>query len=417
MKTDDLAPLRLSDIQYDLPDERIARFPLPQRDQAKLLTYKQGQIDHRQFTDLPDLLPPGSFLVFNNTKVIPARLHFRRETGAAIELFLLNPVATGFAVQSATELRPLADAMLDRGQSVWQCMIGNRKRWKPTEVLHTQIGPVMLTANGYDPNTATVRLSWTPADLSFAEVLQQAGRIPLPPYLNRDATDADRATYQTTYADPAGAVAAPTAGLHFTPAVLNALAERGFGKDFLTLHVGAGTFQPIKTDDVRQHTMHSEQVVYSQQNVRQLLENRDQLIPVGTTSMRALESLYWMGVQLLLNRPQPFVLDQHVAYAIPEPEQPPVADALQAVLDYLETRNLPQVVAQTGIYITPGYRLKLCKGLITNFHQPGSTLILLVSALIGSDWRRVYEAALANDYRFLSYGDSSLLLPLTNVTL
>ncbi|MGF7217082.1 S-adenosylmethionine:tRNA ribosyltransferase-isomerase [Spirosoma lacussanchae] len=399
-------PLSLSQFQYDLPDDRIARFPLAQRDESKLLVYRSGQIDHATFRNLPDWLPANSFLVFNNTKVIPARLHFTRQTGAVIELFLLNPFPDG---------QPITTAMEATGSAVWQGMIGNRKRWKPDEALEIDIptpsGPVRLTATWHDVEQSAVQLSWQPTELTFAQLIQYAGDIPLPPYLKRDSTEADRITYQTIYSEKEGAVAAPTAGLHFTPAVFDAMARRGIEHDYLTLHVGAGTFQPIKVADVRQHHMHTEQVVYTRTIVQKVLAHRDHLIPVGTTSMRSLESLYWMGVQLLRNEPDPFRLDQQYAYSLPVADHPPVAEALEAVLDYTIRTNQESLVAHTGIYITPGYEMKLCKGIITNFHQPGSTLILLISALIGDNWRSIYTEALANEYRFLSYGDSSLLLP------
>lgn len=402
--------LLLSDFQYELPDDRIARFPLTPRDSSKLLVYRSGQISHATFRELPDLLPDESFLVFNNTKVIPARLHFTRTTGAVIELFLLNP----FADQPG-DFQPISLAIETTGLAVWVCMVGNRKRWKLNETLEAHLltpsGTITLTAAWHDPAQSAVRLSWQPGHLTFAEVIQHAGQIPLPPYLKRDATDADRDTYQTVYSEKEGAVAAPTAGLHFTPNVFKNLAERGIKHEYLTLHVGAGTFQPIKTDDVRQHQMHTEQVVYTATNVRHLLANLERLIAVGTTSMRALESLYWMGVRLLRQESNPFLLDQDYAYQLPISQQPTAHEALTAVLTYLTQMNQESVVAHTGIYITPGYVMKLCRGIITNFHQPGSTLILLIAALIGDDWRRVYKDALHNDYRFLSYGDSSLLLP------
>ncbi|MBC3786611.1 S-adenosylmethionine:tRNA ribosyltransferase-isomerase [Spirosoma utsteinense] len=408
--------LRLSQFQYDLPDERIARFPLPQRDASKLLVYQSGRIVHARFTDLPGFLPDRSFLVFNNTKVIPARLHFTKPTGAVIELFLLNPVS-GEASPSGEPVasQPISLAMEATGSVIWQGMIGNRKRWKPTEslslTLSTPKGTVMLRASWHDIEQSTVQLTWTPADLTFAEVIRYAGEIPLPPYLKRATTETDRETYQTVYSKQEGAVAAPTAGLHFTPAVFDKLKEKAINSDYLTLHVGAGTFQPIKAEDVREHHMHTEQVIYTRQNLNNLLLNLDTLIAVGTTSMRALESLYWMGVKLLRNELNPFQLDQHFAYQIPTDQQPPAETAIRAVLQYLISTNQESVVAHTGIYITPGYVVKLCKGIITNFHQPGSTLILLIAALIGDDWRTIYKEALANDYRFLSYGDSSLLLP------
>ncbi|GAB2584552.1 S-adenosylmethionine:tRNA ribosyltransferase-isomerase [Spirosoma areae] len=395
--------LVLSQFHYDLPDDRIARFPLAQRDASKLLVYQNSQIRHEQFTRLADLLPSNSFLVFNNTKVIPARLHFTKPTGAVIELFLLSPYPPE---------QPISLAMEATGSAVWQGMIGNRKRWKPNETLETTLaGTITLIATWFDYEQSAVHLSWQPADLTFAQLIQHAGEIPLPPYLKRDATAADRETYQTVYSKQEGAVAAPTAGLHFTPAMLDSLARRGVKQEYLTLHVGAGTFQPIKTDDVRQHHMHTEQVVYTQANLRNLLACVDDVIAVGTTSMRALESLYWIGARLLHNDPDPFHLDQHYAYQLPANQQPEVKLSLTTVLTYLVDMKQESIIAHTGIYIMPGYSFKLCKGIITNFHQPGSTLILLIAALIGNDWKRVYEEALQNDYRFLSYGDSSLLLP------
>ncbi|WP_461108136.1 tRNA preQ1(34) S-adenosylmethionine ribosyltransferase-isomerase QueA [Spirosoma koreense] len=398
--------LLLTQFQYDLPDERIARFPLAQRDASKLLVYRSGQISHERFASLPDQLPPNSFLVFNDTKVIPARLHFTKPTGAVIELFLLNPFPNHL---------PISQAMEATGAAIWQGMIGNRKRWKPTETLEatlpTASGDIILQASWYAYDQSAVRLSWQPAELTFAQLVQHAGEIPLPPYLKRETTNADRETYQTIYSKQEGAVAAPTAGLHFTPAVFEALAQRGIGHDYLTLHVGAGTFQPIKTDDVRQHHMHTEQVVYTQENLRNLLAHLNQVIAVGTTSMRALESLYWIGTKLLRQEADPFQLDQHYAYQLPKNEQPSAEAALTAVLTHLTEQKQESLVAYTGIYITPGYSLRLCNGIVTNFHQPGSTLILLIAALIGNDWKRVYTEALQHEYRFLSYGDSSLLLP------
>ncbi len=406
----DLPEIRLDQIQYDLPDDRIARFPLPQRDASKLLVYKGGQIEHVAFTNLPQQLPPDSYLVFNNTRVIPARLYFTRATGALIELFLLSPIDPGTGA-----VPPISQAMEATGEVVWQAMIGNRKRWKPGETLETRIpmpsGEVTLRADWFDTAQSLIRLSWQPAELPFAQLIAQAGQIPLPPYLNREATTDDRETYQTVYSEKEGAVAAPTAGLHFTSAVFDELAQQGIAHDYLTLHVGAGTFQPIKTDDIRQHFMHTEQVVYTRANLQNLLGRIGHIIPVGTTSMRALESLYWMGVKVVQQEPTPFTLDQQYAYQLPADQQPSPAAAVQAVLDYMTTHNLESITAHTSIYITPGYSLRLCNGIVTNFHQPGSTLILLIAALIGDDWKRIYREALDKEYRFLSYGDSSLLIP------
>jgi S-adenosylmethionine:tRNA ribosyltransferase-isomerase len=397
--------LQLNDFQYNLPDERIARFPLAQRDRSKLLEYRRGKIEHRFFSELPDRLPAHSLLVFNDTKVIPARLLFQRSTGATIELFLLNPVPAD---------RLVSEAMHDKNQSVWACMIGNRKRWKPDEILtrEIQLGEhtIVLTAH-WDDIESHIRFEWTPGDESFAAILHETGKIPLPPYLNRDVTEADKETYQTIYSRIEGAVAAPTAGLHFTPEVMANLAQKGIQTDYLTLHVGAGTFQPIKTTDVRQHSMHTEQVVYSRQNLENLLKHTGPVISVGTTSMRSLESLYWFGVRLLKNEAEPFYLDQQYAYSFRENELPEKKEALWAVLNHLRQTSQNQVVGHTGIYCMPGYRFRIVDGLVTNFHQPGSTLILLVAAFIGENWRTIYKDALQNDYRFLSYGDSSLLLP------
>ncbi|MBN8826158.1 MULTISPECIES: S-adenosylmethionine:tRNA ribosyltransferase-isomerase [unclassified Spirosoma] len=400
--------LLLSQFQYDLPDERIARFPLAQRDASKLLVYRRGEIDHEQFSSLPALLPKESFLVFNNTKVIPARLYFTKPTGSVIELFLLNPFPNDL---------PISLSMEATESAIWQGMIGNRKRWKRDETLLVQLAGnaehngIDISVSWYDYDQSLVKLSWQPAELTFAQIIHYAGEIPLPPYLKRDPTEADRETYQTVYSKQEGAVAAPTAGLHFTPTVFDNLSKQGIGHDYLTLHVGAGTFQPIKTDDVRQHHMHTEQVVYTQQNLQNLLQHAGKIIPVGTTSMRALESLYWMGAKLINGENEPFRLDQKYAYQLPTTDQPTVKASLMTVLQHMIETQQETLVAHTGIYITPGYELKLCKGIITNFHQPGSTLILLIAALIGDDWKRVYNEALQNDYRFLSYGDSSLLLP------
>lgn len=408
--------IRLSDYQYPLPDERIARFPLAGRDQSKLLVYRGGAIAHSRFDQVGDFLPESSLLVFNNTKVIPARLPFRRAgtpdgPGALIEVFLLEPVAPSSL---------LVEAMEATETTTWACLIGNRKRWKE-RVGSWQLAvgngqSVALRAELVDDEQSHVRFSWEPGGVSFAEILHAVGQIPLPPYLKREATDADRHTYQTVYAQPEGAVAAPTAGLHFTERVLTDLRQRGFGEEFLTLHVGAGTFQPVKVENALDHRMHGEQVILTRQNVENLLANLGRIIPVGTTSMRSLETLYWLGVKwagsgmhLPLATSPLFHVGQFEPYQTEDPPSP--AEALGAVLERMRSANLHSLVGTTEIMIVPGYQFRLCNGLITNFHQPGSTLILLVAALLGSDWRRVYDEALTHNYRFLSYGDSSLLLP------
>lgn len=418
-----MSPVLLSNFQYDLPDDRIARFPLAERDHSRLLVYRAGTISHARFDQIRDFLPERSLLVFNNTKVIPARLFFQRPSGATIELFLLQPVEPTPVIQQA---------MQATGSCTWECLIGNRKRWKE-KVGSGQwaVGQeqVTLRIELVDSEKSLVRFSWEPEAVPFAELLQATGQIPLPPYLNRAATEADRLTYQTVYSEPEGAVAAPTAGLHFTENVLADLRKRGFGEEFLTLHVGAGTFRPVKVANALDHEMHGEQVIFTKKNIEALLENRGRIIPVGTTSLRALESLYWLGAKIncegrnvngeLKNHNSPFTIrsfhvGQFEPYQHPDPPAPEVA--LEAVLRQMTAENLDEITGQTEIMIVPGYQFRLCQGLITNFHQPGSTLILLVAALLGADgtthhWRRVYDEALAQGYRFLSYGDSSLLLP------
>lgn len=403
------ADIRLSAYQYELPPERIAQEPLAQRDQARLLHYRAGDIGHHHFVDLPQLLPPDSLLLFNDSKVIQARLYFRRATGAQIEVLLLSPV------------QPVAveQAMLARGQCQWQCVIGNRKRWKDGEVLTLPLdspqGPIIVEADLIDRSRNVVALRWQPAELAFVSLLGYAGEVPLPPYLNRAPTPQDIIQYQTVYARQEGAVAAPTAGLHFTPQVLDELATQGIPRAFVTLHVSAGTFLPVKTDRVMDHQMHAEQMIIERDTVAQLLAHPQGIIPVGTTSLRWLESLYWLGVRLHrgadLPPDQVWTIEQTEPYALPPGELPPAEAALSAVLAYLDRHGLSRTFGDTCLLIVPGYPFRLTRGLITNFHLPETTLILLVAALIGEDWRRVYEAALAHDYRFLSYGDSSLLLP------
>ena len=402
-----LPNIKLSDYQYNLPDDRIAKYPLTPRDASKLLVFQNGQIGHRTFTDLPNALPDGSFLVFNDTKVIPARLFFQRSTGATIEVFLLHPEAPS---------RVISEAMQAQRTCTWQCMIGHKKRWKPNEMLscHLQINDLTVTLNAQliDHQHNWVQLSWD-ADLPFVDIVQAAGQIPLPPYLNRHTEDQDKTTYQTVYSKIEGAVAAPTAGLHFTDRVFGQLRARGIGHDFVTLHVGAGTFQPVKAQNAIEHPMHAEQVVYSKDLVVSALAQIENLIAVGTTSMRALESLYWFGVKLLREAPTDGVhfVEQLYPYQFEEDDLPAPRAALTAVLAHLETTNQPEFVGETSIMIVPSYGFKLCRGLITNYHQPNSTLLMLIAALVGDAWHAIYAQAMQNDYRFLSYGDSSLLLP------
>ncbi|WP_299703704.1 S-adenosylmethionine:tRNA ribosyltransferase-isomerase [uncultured Pontibacter sp.] len=397
--------LAIKDFVYELPDERIAKFPLPERDQSKLLYYQNHTIADHTFTELPSLLPAGSLLVFNNTKVVQARLIFHKETGGAVEIFCLEPVKPHREVQLA---------MQQTESCTWKCLVGNNKRWKSGPLkISFEGGEVTAEREAQQEGHFLIRFTWTPGDLTFAEVLERCGRLPLPPYLNRELTPEDRTRYQTIYAHHEGAVAAPTAGLHFTDKVMAQLQTKGIDSTYLTLHVGAGTFKPVKADTMEAHEMHAEQLMVSKQVVEQLLQHLGQpLIPIGTTSMRSLESLFWLGT-LLLQQPELKPEELHVTQWLPyETSTPPAAaEALQALLDYMARHQIDHLHASTQIIIAPGYTFRVCSGLVTNFHQPESTLLLLVAALIGEDWKQVYRHALDNDYRFLSYGDSSLLLP------
>ncbi|QRR03315.1 S-adenosylmethionine:tRNA ribosyltransferase-isomerase [Dyadobacter sandarakinus] len=395
--------IALGDYTYELPDERVAKYPLTRRDQSKLLVYQNHKIQHSQFTSLPDFLPSHALLVFNNTKVIPARAYFQKPTGATIEILLLHP---------EQPTRIINDAMLVRGSCVWECMIGNKKRWKVGDVLsrdiHINEQPVELSVAYADFERNEVRLSWD-ADVPFLDIVKALGQIPLPPYLNRDTEESDSETYQTVYADQHGAVAAPTAGLHFTEHVFEKLSQKGIEKAFLTLHVGAGTFQPIKADTVTEHKMHSEQIVFTRELIGDLLAKQDCIVAVGTTSLRSLESLYWYGVKLFRKETTSFFIEKLYPYPFDEADLPTTREALESIAFYMDQENLDALTGETEIFIFPGYKFRMCKGLVTNYHQPGSTLILLVAAFVGDDWKRIYAHALENDYRFLSYGDSSLL--------
>jgi S-adenosylmethionine:tRNA ribosyltransferase-isomerase len=395
--------INLAEFDYHLPDERIARYPIPQRDQSKLLLYQSGEISHHTFSEISEHLPVGALLVFNDTKVIPARAHFQKDTGAIIEVLLLHP---------ELPTRVINEAMLVQRTCVWACMIGNKKRWKPTDKLKSTLqldkGTVLLEAEYADYDKNLVRLTWdSPA--TFIDIVQALGQIPLPPYLKRDSEEADKETYQTVYARHNGAVAAPTAGLHFTDQVFSTLDEKQIKRTFLTLHVGAGTFQPIKASSVVEHQMHSEQVVYTRELIDKLIACADMIIPVGTTSLRSLESLYWFGVKLFHSQDENFLIEKLYPYQFDENELPTAIQALEAIARFMDTRDLDQITGETEIFIFPGYTFRLCKAIVTNFHQPGSTLILLIAAFTGENWKRIYSEALSNDYRFLSYGDSSLL--------
>ncbi|MBX2963610.1 MAG: S-adenosylmethionine:tRNA ribosyltransferase-isomerase [Cyclobacteriaceae bacterium] len=394
-------PIAIADYTYELPEERIAHVPLSDRDASKLLICRKGLIEHNRFTSLPEYLPGNTILFFNNTRVIPARIFFQKNTGATIEIFLLQP-------HKPSAL--LAEAMQATEACQWVCTIGNLKRWKAHDKLVKPFEGGELTAELIDRNNGLVALAWTPAHLSFAEVVTKVGVTPLPPYIKREAQENDQSRYQTVYSDQEGAVAAPTAGLHFTDSLLNKLQTLGIKKDFLTLHVSAGTFQPVKTTNALEHEMHQEQVLVTRGNIENLLHQERFIVAVGTTSMRTLESVYWFGVKLLTNENADFVIDQHFAYQAHH-NLPDKKEALLAVKHYMMRNNLDTLVGHTSIYILPGYTFRICQGLITNFHLPGSTLMLLVAAFVGDRWKDIYREALSNHYRFLSYGDSSLLIP------
>ena len=401
----DVKHISIEEYDYPLPEERIAKYPLPERDASNLLVLKDNEIKKSQFKYVGEFLPQDTLLVFNETKVIRARLQFHKATGSRIEIFCLEPEKDYQVAFSATS--PVR----------WKCLIGNSKRWKEGKLaMELSVGgkPVVLSAERISQNDqyAEIEFSWTPENLSFASVLEAAGEIPLPPYLHRDAEPDDRDRYQTVFARYDGSVAAPTAGLHFTQPLIAALREQGFTFDEVTLHVGAGTFKPVSTDTIGEHAMHSETIIVRKSLIQNLINQIGKpIIPVGTTSTRTLESLYWIGVMLkeqgLALRPL------HVEQWFPYEDHAPMSatEALQIIVDYLDKHGLTRLEASTALMIAPSYKMHIITGLITNFHQPKSTLLLLVSALIGERWKDCYRFALDNGFRFLSYGDSCLFLP------
>lgn len=404
--------IHIKDYNYSLPDERIAKFPLAQRDHSKLLLYKHGEVSEDVFYNIPNHLPEGALMVFNNTKVIQARLHFRKSTGALIEVFLLEPYAPADYEQM----------FQTTGSCSWLCMIGNLKKWKGETLRRTfdvKGREVTLCAERREDVGKSYRVdfTWDDNTVSFAELLDSVGELPIPPYLNRETQESDKTTYQTVYSKIKGSVAAPTAGLHFTSDVLASLDAHGIDREEVTLHVGAGTFKPVKSEEIQDHEMHTEYICVHRQTLEKLIKHNACAIAVGTTSVRTLESLYYMGVKLEKN------LDLseeelHVCQWEPyEGETFEMADnvtplkAIQNILAYLDRHKLNSLHSSTQIIIAPGYEYKIVKMLVTNFHQPQSTLLLLVSAFLHGDWHKIYDYALAHDFRFLSYGDSSLLIP------
>lgn len=403
--TENIRQISIEDYNFELPSERIPKYPLEQRDQSKLLYFNNGRIEDKQFSNLHEILKPASFLVFNNTKVIQARLHFKKSTGASIEVFCLEPHSPN----------DYAVAFSQRKAVQWECMVGNAKKWKGEDLvmelrvdgIDIELRASKLKANGL---TFIVGFTWDNEELTFSQILEEAGVLPIPPYLNRETEDSDNARYQTIYSKTDGSVAAPTAGLHFTPQVLKELESNGVETGELTLHVGAGTFKPVSAAVIADHEMHTEHFYITKAFLEQLIKNRDAVIAVGTTSVRTLETLYWLGVKLLTADDDRVKLSvsQWEVYELPQHHT--AEEALRALFDYIHVRNLDFLHSATQIMIVPGYEFKVVGGLITNYHLPKSTLLLLVAALIGDDWQKVYEHALANDYRFLSYGDSSLLM-------
>ena len=399
--------IHISDYTYDLPDERIAKFPMARRDQSKLLIYNKGVVSDDVFCHLSDHLPKGALMVFNNTKVIQARIHFRKETGALIEVFLLEP-----AQPADYELM-----FQSREGCQWLCLVGNLKKWKQGVLRREmEVNGERLTLCAerlHEVKTShLVAFTWDNARVSFAEILDAVGELPIPPYLNRETQESDKTTYQTVYSKIKGSVAAPTAGLHFTDEVLADLDAHGIDREEVTLHVGAGTFKPVKSEEIEGHEMHTEFICVRRQTLEKLLAHDCRVIAVGTTSVRTLESLYYMGAKL---HRQPDLSEQELHVNQWEPYETETAitprQAIQELLDYLDRNGLQALHSSTQIIIAPGYEYKLVRMLVTNFHQPQSTLLLLVSAFVKGDWRKIYDYALAHDFRFLSYGDSSLLIP------
>ena len=420
----DTKNIHISDFDYNLPDERIAKFPLKERDHSKLLIYNHGQVSEDIFYNITKHLPKGALMVFNNTRVIQARIHFRKSTGALIEVFLMEPAdPTDYELMFQTT-----------GHCAWLCMVGNLKKWKdgPLERDFEIHGQKLTLTVTMDRSRTTeksggtnywVNFDWDNPSVSFAEILDAVGELPIPPYLNRKTEDSDKTTYQTVYSKIKGSVAAPTAGLHFTEKVLHDIDDYGIQRDELTLHVGAGTFKPVKSEEISGHNMHTEYIVVHRHTFERLLAHDCKAIAVGTTSVRTLESLYYMGVKLVTNpdaTEEELHVNQWEPYDLPHNDEglvivdgKPVSvrQSIQNILDYLDRDNLEALHSSTQIIIAPGYTYKIVKILVTNFHQPQSTLLLLVSAFVHGDWLRIYDYALGHGFRFLSYGDCNLIMP------
>jgi len=402
--------ISIQDYNYPLPKDKIAQYPLKERDDSKLLVFN-GAIKSSKFNKIDAELPNDSMLIFNDTKVVQARLIFAKSTGARIEIFCLEPVEP---------TREIQDAFIQTSGIVWKCLIGNRKKWKQDALEMKFVlngGEQSLFAERIDDEReySYIKFSWTPKALDFATVLEETGKIPLPPYMDRPDEEDDKIRYQTIYAKNEGSVAAPTAGLHFTDKVLQNLENKNISQNFVTLHVGAGTFKPVSNPKVGEHIMHTEQILIKKDLIEAILNRKNQkIIAVGTTSIRTLESMYWLGVKIFNTKGlnDYYKLSQWEAYELDEKydDLPSVKEALTAILDYLNSKGLNELRSETQILIGPGYDYKIIDGMITNFHQPQSTLLLLISAYLGDEWKEIYDFALQNNYRFLSYGDSCLFL-------
>ncbi len=398
--------IRMEDFDYPLTDERIAKYPVNERDHSKLLIWEKGICQEKVFYELPEILPPGDLLIYNNTKVIQARLRFHKASGAEIEIFCLEPESPKdyervFQTTKCCE---------------WQCLVGNSRKWKEgrlSEMVMIGSKSVEFTAERIeklDGMSNVIRFQWDDGDITFGEMLEHFGQLPIPPYLNRETEESDKRTYQTVYSRIEGSVAAPTAGLHFTNDVLSKLVLRGIAEDEVTLHVGAGTFQPVKSETIGGHPMHKETISVRKTTIENIIKHLGHIVAVGTTSVRTLESLYFFGCQLLKDdNEREMIVEQWEPYDTEHSVEPAVA--LQGIVDYLTKHRLTSFEAETRIIIVPGYEFRIVNKLITNFHQPKSTLLLLISAFVGGDgWKNIYDFALQNDFRFLSYGDSSLLI-------
>ena len=386
---------------YELPEHRIAKHPLANRDDSKLLLYNSGNISHQTFKEVVDLVPENALLFLNNTKVIAARLFFHKSTGAQIEVFLTEPILPHTEFQKALKAK---------NKCTWKCMIGNLKKWKDENVLTLRLnGELDIEARLVDREQNLVEFSWN-GEQEFLSIVEAAGHVPLPPYLNREEEEEDKDRYQTVFSELEGAVAAPTAGLHFTDDILASLRKKGVNQDRITLHVSAGTFRPIKDTDFKNHDMHNERIIVNRRNIENILDAQGPIIPVGTTALRTLESLYWYGVKLSQDSSSKFFVEKNDPYEVLL-QGISIEESMKAILKKMDELEVNELKGETEIFIYPGYAFKVANGLFTNFHMPASTLVLLVAAFVGEDWQRIYEEALNNDYRFLSYGDTSLLLP------